>query len=45
MAAYQRPLHEGEPRLVPSPKHGVDRQALRDMISQRYEHTLRRLGQ
>ena len=43
MSALQHPLHGDT--LRPAPKNGVDRKALREQISKRYEHTLRRLGQ
>lgn len=43
MAALQNPSQRGS-NLVPKPKMGVDRKALREELSRRYEHTLRRLG-
>lgn len=43
MAGLERPLHQGADP-IPAAKHGVDRKALREEISRRYENTLRRLG-
>ncbi len=42
--ASQRSPAEDEIRLTAKPKPDIDRKALREEISKRYENTLRRLG-
>ena len=42
--ASQRVPSDDEIRLTANPRPDIDRKALREEISKRYEHTLRRLG-
>ena len=44
MTAHDHPVKDGK-KAAPVSNKDVDRQVLREEISRRYEHTLRRLGQ